>query len=65
MLPEGEAAPQFSATVAQPVGGAEVVRDTLWIRVSAAGQAEAYRRTTLAAQVEGVWLPLALVTTLL
>ena len=54
VLPEGEAAPQFSATVAQPVGGAEVVRDTLWIRVSAAGQAEAYRRTALAAQIEGV-----------
>ncbi|MDA0329056.1 MAG: efflux RND transporter periplasmic adaptor subunit [Gemmatimonadetes bacterium] len=45
---------QFSATVAQPVGGAEVVRDTLWIRVGAAGQAEAIRRTTLLAQVEGV-----------
>jgi len=54
ILPEGEAAPQFSATVAQPVGGAAVVRDTLWIRVSAAGQAEAYRRTALAAQIEGV-----------
>ncbi len=47
-------APQFSATVAQPVGGAEVVRDTLWIRVRAAGQAEAFRRTTLSAQVEGL-----------
>jgi len=53
-LPEGEAAPQFSAAVAQPVGGAEVIRDTLWIRVRAAGQAEAYRRTTLTAQVEGI-----------
>ena len=54
-LPEGEVpAPQFSATVAQPVGGAEVLRDTLWIRVTAAGQAEAHRRTTLAAQVDGV-----------
>lgn len=49
-----DAAPaQFSASVASPVQGAEVVRDTLWIRVSAAGQAEAYRRTTLTAQVEG------------
>ena len=45
---------QFSATVAQPVGGAEVIRDTLWIRVGAAGQAEAFRRTTVTAQVEGV-----------
>lgn len=52
--PDGDAAPQFSATVAQPVGGAEVVRDTLWIRVRAAGQAEAYRRTALAAQVDGI-----------
>jgi len=49
-----DAAPaQFSASVASPVTGAEVMRDTLWIRVSAAGQAEAYRRTTLTAQVEG------------
>ena len=45
---------QFSAATASPVTGAEVVRDTLWIRVTAAGQAEAYRRTTLAAQAEGV-----------
>lgn len=45
---------QFSASMASPVMGAEVVRDTLWIRVTAAGQAEAYRRATLAAQVEGV-----------
>ena len=54
VLPEGEAPAQFSATVAQPVGGAVVTRDTLWIRVRAAGQAEAFRRTTLSAQVEGV-----------
>lgn len=53
-LPEGAAPAQFSASVAQPVSGAEVVRDTLWIRVRAAGQAEASRRTTLLAQVEGV-----------
>lgn len=45
---------QFSAAAASAVSGSEVRRDTLWIRVSAAGQAEAYRRTTLAAQVEGV-----------
>lgn len=45
---------QFSAAAASPVSGVEVERDTLWIRVTAAGQAEAYRRTTLAAQVEGV-----------
>jgi RND family efflux transporter MFP subunit len=53
-LPPGEAPAQFSASTAQPVGGAEVVRDTLWIRVSAAGQAEAFRRTAITAQVEGV-----------
>lgn len=44
---------QFSAAAASPVTGAEVERDTLWIRVTAAGQAEAYRRATLAAQAEG------------
>jgi membrane fusion protein (multidrug efflux system) len=53
-LPPGEAPQQFSAATAQPVTGAVVVRDTLWIRVSAAGQAEAFRRTAIAAQVEGV-----------
>lgn len=54
VLPEGEAPGAFSASVAQPVSGAGVRRDTLWIRVRAAGQAEAWRRTTLSAQVEGV-----------
>ncbi|MDH5760104.1 MAG: efflux RND transporter periplasmic adaptor subunit [Gemmatimonadota bacterium] len=43
----------FSASMPQPVSGAEVRRDTLWIRVNAAGQAEASRRATLAAQVAG------------
>ena len=47
---------QFSAAVATPVTGALAVRDTLWLRVTAAGQAQAYRRTTLAAQVEGAVL---------
>ncbi len=46
-------ASQFSTDVPQPVLGAEAVRDTLWIRVTAAGQAEAFRRTTVTAQVEG------------
>ena len=45
---------QFSTSVPQPVRGAKVVRDTLWIRVNASGQAEAYRRADLTAQVEGV-----------
>lgn len=53
VLPE-EASQQFSTSVAQPVIGAEVVRDTLWITVSAAGQAEAYRRTSVLSRVGGI-----------
>ena len=34
--------------------GAAVVRDTLWISVSAAGRAEAIRRAVVKSQVEGV-----------
>lgn len=52
-LPDGVVPAQFSPTVAQPVSGAEATRDTLWIRVSASGQAEAVRRTAVTAQVEG------------
>jgi RND family efflux transporter MFP subunit len=48
------AAEQFATSRAQAVHGALVVRDTLWITVSAAGQAEASRRTTLQARVAGV-----------
>ena len=43
----------FGTGMAIPVEGAEAVRDTLIIAVSAAGQAEAARRTTLQPQVEG------------
>ena len=46
-------ASQFSTDVPQPVSGAEARLDTLWIRVSAAGQAEAFRRTMVTAQLEG------------
>lgn len=46
-------ASQFSTDVPQPVRGEAAVRDTLWIRVTAAGQAEAYRRAFVTAQVEG------------
>jgi len=53
-LPETSGTDQFSTSVPQPVKGAKVIRDTLWIRVSASGQAESYRRAELAAQVEGV-----------
>lgn len=45
---------QFSTEIPQPVAGVEVVRDTLWISVTAAGQVEANRRTVVKAQVEGV-----------
>ena len=43
----------FSADSATPVVGAEVVRDTLWIRVAAAGMARATRIDTLAARLTG------------
>ena len=47
----GAVAQQFSTDVAQPVTGARVVRDTLWIKVTAAGEAAAFRRTALTARV--------------
>ncbi len=46
-------ATQFSTDVPQPVTGSPAVRDTLWIRVTAAGQAEAFRRAKVTAQLEG------------
>jgi RND family efflux transporter MFP subunit len=46
-------ASQFSTDVPQPVTGVPAIRDTLWIRVTAAGQAEAFRRATLTAQLAG------------
>jgi multidrug resistance efflux pump len=60
--PSGDAAAQvssvvssaFSTDVPQPVSGAKVVRDTLWISVAAAGRAEAVSRATIQAQVGGV-----------
>lgn len=53
-LPAPSGAAQFSTSVPQPVTGFAVIRDTLWIQVGAAGQAEAFRRTTVTAQVAGV-----------
>jgi HlyD family secretion protein len=53
-LPEVSAREQFAANVSQPVSGATVRRDTLWITVTAAGQAEAIREAVLTARVEGV-----------
>jgi HlyD family secretion protein len=53
VLPAAAGGSQFATDVPQPVRGAEVVRDTLWIRVGAAGMAAAYRRAIVAAQVAG------------
>ena len=44
----------FSTDIPQPVTGAKVVRDTLWLSVNAAGRAEAVHRATIKAQVAGV-----------
>jgi len=43
----------FATDVAIPVQGAEATRGTLVVAVSAAGQAEAWKRTILTAQVSG------------
>ncbi len=48
------ASAQFATGVAQPVVGAEVVRDTLWITVTAAGQAEAVNRASVLSRVDGI-----------
>ncbi len=45
---------QFATDLPQPVVGAEVIRDTLWISVTAAGQAEAIRRAPVLSRLEGV-----------
>lgn len=44
---------QFSTDAPNPVTGAEVRLDTLWIRVAAAGTAEAVRRTVVSSRVAG------------
>ncbi len=44
---------QFSTDIPQPVSGALVQRDTLWISVSATGRAVANREVLLSAQTEG------------
>jgi HlyD family secretion protein len=46
-------ASMFSTDVAIAVEGAEVVRDTLVLSVSASGQAEAWRRSVMTAEVAG------------
>jgi membrane fusion protein (multidrug efflux system) len=50
---EVQSAQAFRSDIAIPVGAAPVVRDTLVMSVSAAGQAQAFARTLLAAEVEG------------
>jgi len=44
---------QFSTDIPQAVTGSEVLRDTLWISVSATGRAVANREVLLSAQTEG------------
>ncbi len=51
--PEVESAQTFGTDIAIPVGAEPVRRDTLVLSVSAAGQAEAFARTLLLAEVEG------------
>lgn len=48
------AAEQFATEVPQPVVGAFVVQDTLWITVKAAGEAAWARGTTINSEVQGV-----------
>ena len=48
------ASTQFASSLPTAVEGAEVLQETLWITVDAAGQAAANRRTVINAQVEGV-----------
>ena len=49
-----ESAEQFSPTQAQPVRGVEVIQDTLWVSVVAAGEAEAYRRSEVSTRTSGI-----------
>ena len=51
--PPTSASQQFSTGVPQPVAGSPARLDTLWVQVTAAGQAEAFREATLTARVEG------------
>ena len=52
--PDVSASQQFATDVPQPVEGVAAVRDTLWITVTAAGQAEAYNRNLLTSRVDGI-----------
>lgn len=47
-------AAELAASMRQPVQGAKVVRETLWISVHARATARAYRQTVVRSQVEGL-----------
>ena len=51
--PTTSAGQQFSTDVPQPVTGSAAALDTLWITVTAAGQAAAVREATMTSRVEG------------
>ncbi|NIW37073.1 MAG: biotin/lipoyl-binding protein, partial [Gemmatimonadetes bacterium] len=51
--PDVESAAAFSSDISIPVAAEPVLRDTLVMSVSAAGQAQAYARTLLISEVEG------------
>ncbi len=51
--PSTSAGQQFSTDVPQPVEGSPAALDTLWVTVTAAGQAAAIREATLTSRVEG------------
>ncbi|MEJ2185418.1 MAG: efflux RND transporter periplasmic adaptor subunit [Gemmatimonadota bacterium] len=51
--PDVSASSAFATDVAIPVSGAPVIRDTLVLRVTASGQAAAWRQAVLTAQVKG------------
>lgn len=50
----GATGAEFSTDLPQPVEGATVVRDTLWVTVDAGAKAAAFRQATVATQVDGV-----------
>lgn len=51
--PDVSASSAFATDVAIPVSGAPVIRDTLVLRVTASGEAAAWRQAVLTAQVKG------------
>ncbi len=47
------ASERFATDIPQPASGSVAILDTLWVEVTAAGQAEAFREARLTSQVEG------------